>query len=531
MRGSAIRPDRIRRPAAPALAVGWRPMIRTERSAWGYGLATITDDGHGPRHLVPRPALGAARPADPYAAPAELGALAGTDDPRRGVRARGRARRRSTSTPPRPTPPTPTCACTCSRTGWSQPNTHQPRRHLRRARQRGVDQLRPVRRRRLRAHPAAAAAQRGPVAGVRRRQVPADDRLRRALPGCGSPTPTGCGSARTWPRGTTVMHEGFVNFNAGTLGTSMVEGRIVQGVVVGDGSDIGGGASIMGTLSGGGTERVSIGERCLLGANAGIGISLGDDCVVEAGLYVTAGTKVTLRGRPGRQGPRAVRGLGGCCSAATRVTGRSRRAPRTGARASSSTPRCTPTPETAAGPDAPHPAAGDPRRARGRGHSRRVSLLLAVASSAARWASRAWSPTSASPTCPATALGTSESFTPEQTGNAATISAVAVKRGPAGPGRDDRHRDRDAGVQAAQPHATATATPSGCSSSAPARAGAPRRRSPTPSTPRTRSTTPWSRSRATRPWRSPRSPRRCSAAPSPRPTPTTSRRAGCWPRR
>jgi 2,3,4,5-tetrahydropyridine-2,6-dicarboxylate N-succinyltransferase len=94
--------------------------------------------------------------------------------------------------------------------------------------------------------------------------------------------------------GTTVMHEGFVNFNAGTLGASMVEGRISAGVLVGDGSDIGGGASIMGTLSGGGTEVISIGERCLLGANAGIGISLGDDCVVEAGLYVTAGTRVTL---------------------------------------------------------------------------------------------------------------------------------------------------------------------------------------------------------------------------------------------
>lgn len=94
--------------------------------------------------------------------------------------------------------------------------------------------------------------------------------------------------------GTTVMHEGFVNFNAGTLGASMVEGRISGGVVVGDGSDVGGGASIMGTLSGGGKEVISIGERCLLGANAGIGISLGDDCVVEAGLYVTAGTRVTL---------------------------------------------------------------------------------------------------------------------------------------------------------------------------------------------------------------------------------------------
>ena len=94
--------------------------------------------------------------------------------------------------------------------------------------------------------------------------------------------------------GTTVMHEGFCNFNAGTLGTSMVEGRISAGVVVGDGSDVGGGASIMGTLSGGGKEVVSVGQRCLLGANSGLGISLGDDCVIEAGLYVTAGTQVKL---------------------------------------------------------------------------------------------------------------------------------------------------------------------------------------------------------------------------------------------
>jgi 2,3,4,5-tetrahydropyridine-2-carboxylate N-succinyltransferase len=94
--------------------------------------------------------------------------------------------------------------------------------------------------------------------------------------------------------GTTVMHEGFVNFNAGTLGASMVEGRISAGVVLGANSDLGGGASVMGTLSGGGKEQISVGERCLVGANAGIGISLGDDCVVEAGLYVTAGTKVAL---------------------------------------------------------------------------------------------------------------------------------------------------------------------------------------------------------------------------------------------
>jgi len=94
--------------------------------------------------------------------------------------------------------------------------------------------------------------------------------------------------------GTTVMHEGFVNYNAGTLGASMVEGRISAGVVVGDGSDIGGGASIMGTLSGGGTEVITLGESCLLGANSGLGIPLGDGCVVEAGLYVTGGARVTL---------------------------------------------------------------------------------------------------------------------------------------------------------------------------------------------------------------------------------------------
>ena len=108
--------------------------------------------------------------------------------------------------------------------------------------------------------------------------------------------------------GTTVMHEGFVNFNAGTLGTSMVEGRISAGVVVDDGSDVGGGASIMGTLSGGGTQVVSVGKRCLIGANAGIGISLGDDCVVEAGCYVTAGTKVTVL-EPGNE-PQVVKARG-----------------------------------------------------------------------------------------------------------------------------------------------------------------------------------------------------------------------------
>jgi 2,3,4,5-tetrahydropyridine-2,6-dicarboxylate N-succinyltransferase len=109
--------------------------------------------------------------------------------------------------------------------------------------------------------------------------------------------------------GTTVMHEGFVNYNAGTLGTSMVEGRISQGVLVGDGSDIGGGSSIMGTLSGGGKQQISIGERCLLGANAGLGISLGDDCVVEAGLYLTAGTKLVLKDPAVSGGERTIKAV------------------------------------------------------------------------------------------------------------------------------------------------------------------------------------------------------------------------------
>ena len=116
-------------------------------------------------------------------------------------------------------------------------------------------------------------------------------------------------------QGTTVMHEGFVNFNAGTLGPAMVEGRISAGVVVGADSDVGGGASIMGTLSGGGTHRIRVGRRCLLGANAGLGISLGDDCVVEAGLYVTAGTRVSLVGGAGAGSTDGAGGTGGLAGA------------------------------------------------------------------------------------------------------------------------------------------------------------------------------------------------------------------------
>jgi 2,3,4,5-tetrahydropyridine-2-carboxylate N-succinyltransferase len=132
--------------------------------------------------------------------------------------------------------------------------------------------------------------------------------------------------------GTVVMHEGFCNFNAGTLGTSMVEGRISQGVVVGDGSDIGGGASTMGTLSGGGEVRVSLGERCLIGANAGVGIPLGDDCIVEAGLYVTAGTKVALYadGERTELAARALAGASGLLFRRHSLTGEVQAVPHSG---------------------------------------------------------------------------------------------------------------------------------------------------------------------------------------------------------
>ena len=129
--------------------------------------------------------------------------------------------------------------------------------------------------------------------------------------------------------GTTVMHEGFVNFNAGTLGASMVEGRISAGVVVGDGTGLGGGASIMGTLSGGVKELVSVGERCLIGANGGIGISLGNDCVVEAGLYVTAGTKVKFEGRTVKA--RDLSGISGALFRRNSTTGEVEVVERTGA--------------------------------------------------------------------------------------------------------------------------------------------------------------------------------------------------------
>ena len=260
------------------------------RTAWGWGLATVTSEGKVLDTWFPSPALGAAETNDPYGAPPELAALA-KEDPRRGVTLRVVHVVIDLDEAPKDASDAYLRLHLLSHR-LVQPNTVNldgifgalsnvvwtnygpcPVEGFERTRLRLREQ--------------------GPV------QVFGVDKFPRMTDYV---VPDGVRIADAdrvrlgahLAEGTTVMHEGFCNFNAGTLGTSMVEGRIVQGVVVGNGSDVGAGASIMGTLSGGGTERVSIGERCLLGANAGIGIALGDDCVVEAGLYVTAGTKVTL---------------------------------------------------------------------------------------------------------------------------------------------------------------------------------------------------------------------------------------------
>ena len=260
-------------------------------SAWGHGLATVASDGTVLDTWFPAPALGEApagaaiRPV-----PAELAAQVGPDAaPRRdrGIRHRDdRHRCRPGIHPgrlPAPAPAEPSArrrrtrststASSASCRSWSGP---PPGRCIPDA----FARLRPALQR-------AGISAHGIDKFPRLLDYVVPDRVRIAD---ASRVRLG---AHLSP-GTTVMHEGFVNYNAGTLGASMVEGRISQGVVVGDGSDVGGGASIMGTLSGGGTERVAIGERALLGANSGIGISIGDDSVVEAGLYVTAGTKVTV---------------------------------------------------------------------------------------------------------------------------------------------------------------------------------------------------------------------------------------------
>jgi 2,3,4,5-tetrahydropyridine-2-carboxylate N-succinyltransferase len=262
----------------------------TSRAAWGYGLATVASDGTVLDTWYPSPKLGQ-RPAslDPYIAPAEFEQLTGSDE-RRDVTLDFRTVEIDLDAAVASTPDAYLRLHLLSHL-LAAPNTlnldgifaHLPIVVWTTAG--------PV-------HPTAFERLRIPLqrAGISPLGIDKFPRLidyvtpERVRIADASRVRLG---AHLSP-GTTVMHEGFVNYNAGTLGTSMVEGRISQGVVVGDGADIGGGASIMGTLSGGGTERVAIGARALLGANSGVGISIGDDSVVEAGLYVTAGTKVTL---------------------------------------------------------------------------------------------------------------------------------------------------------------------------------------------------------------------------------------------
>jgi 2,3,4,5-tetrahydropyridine-2-carboxylate N-succinyltransferase len=260
------------------------------RAAWGYGLATISADSTVLDTWFPSPVLGEL-PAgtDPYIAPAELEPMLGADE-RRGVHVDFQTVQIDLDAAPASTPDAYLRLHLLSHllvapntinldgifgylpiVAWTTAGPMHPDDFAR---------LRPVLQR-------AGISAHGIDKFPRLLDYVVPDRVRIAD---ASRVRLGAHLAP----GTTVMHEGFVNFNAGTLGTSMVEGRISQGVVVGDGSDIGGGASIMGTLSGGGKQRVTIGERALLGANSGIGISIGDDSVVEAGLYVTAGTKVVV---------------------------------------------------------------------------------------------------------------------------------------------------------------------------------------------------------------------------------------------
>ncbi|MCU1440208.1 MAG: dapD [Rhodoglobus sp.] len=275
----------------------------TSRAAWGYGLATVAGNGTVLDTWFPKPRLGTLpEGTDPHIAPAEFEELVGSDD-RRNVRLDFVTVEIDLDAPPVSTPDAYLRLHLLSHL-LARPNTIN------------LDGI-------FAQLPIVTWTTAGPV-------HPDDfDRLRPALQRAGIAA-TGIDK---FPRlldyvtpervriadasrvrlgahlspGTTVMHEGFVNYNAGTLGSSMVEGRISQGVVVGDGADIGGGASIMGTLSGGGTERVSIGARALLGANSGVGIAIGDDTVVEAGLYVTAGTKVIVA--DGSPTPRAVKAV------------------------------------------------------------------------------------------------------------------------------------------------------------------------------------------------------------------------------
>jgi len=274
----------------------------TERAAWGHGLATISSDGTVLDTWYPAPSLGTV-PAgrDPHLAPAELVDQAGPDA-RRNVRIEVRTVEIDLDAAPASTEDAYLRLHLLSHL-LVKPNTLNLDgifAHLPIVAWTTAGPMLPADFARNR-----SALQRAGVSAIGIDKFPrlvdyvVPDRVRIAD---ASRVRLGAHLAP----GTTVMHEGFVNYNAGTLGSSMVEGRISQGVVVGDGSDIGGGASIMGTLSGGGTERVSVGERALLGANSGIGISIGDDSVVEAGLYVTAGTKVSVLGGASPRSVKAV---------------------------------------------------------------------------------------------------------------------------------------------------------------------------------------------------------------------------------
>jgi 2,3,4,5-tetrahydropyridine-2-carboxylate N-succinyltransferase len=262
--------------------------VTPQRAAWGFGLATTTAEGRVLDTWFPAPALGSP-PAD-AADPAELTALAGADQARRVSTAVVRVAI-DLDTPPADVPDT-------------YLRLHLLSHRLVRPHEVNLEGIFGV-------LPNVVWTSAGPCA------VEGFESVRAALRAAG---PVQVLGVDKFPRmtdyvvpsgvriadadrvrlgahlasGTTVMHEGFVNYNAGTLGSSMVEGRISSGVVVDDGSDVGGGASIMGTLSGGGKQTIRVGRRCLIGANAGIGISLGDDCVVEAGTYITAGSKLTL---------------------------------------------------------------------------------------------------------------------------------------------------------------------------------------------------------------------------------------------
>jgi 2,3,4,5-tetrahydropyridine-2-carboxylate N-succinyltransferase len=308
------------------------------REAWGYGLATITDAGATLDTWYPRPQLGL--PPDArmsHAIPADLGALEGVD-PRRGVRLVVVRTVIELDAPPKDVPDAYLRLHLLSHrlvaphgqnlsgifgvllnVVWTD---HGPC---------AVDDFESTRLRLLGGRSGAGRSGSGRV------QVFGVDKFPRMTDYV---VPSGVRIADAdrvrlgahLASGTTVMPEGFVNFNAGTLGTSMVEGRVSSGVVVGDGSDVGGGASIMGTLSGGGEHVISIGRHCLLGANSGIGISLGDDCVVEAGCYVTAGTKVTLLPEGALVKARELSGASGVLFRRNSTTGAVEAVPRSGRR-------------------------------------------------------------------------------------------------------------------------------------------------------------------------------------------------------